>query len=127
MTDSVGNNPTAVSAESITASAPSNTAVATSDASALFGEGEAIIDSSIWVATITGFPACLHSSIMSFCIPGTFSGGNSTPKSPRATIIPSQAPIILFNSLSADGFSIFAITPALSPIYFLTSSTSLNF
>ena len=47
VTASVGNNPTAVSAESITASAPSNTAVATSDASALVGEGESIIDSSI--------------------------------------------------------------------------------
>ena len=127
LTVSIGNKPTAVSAESITASAPSNTAVATSEASALVGDGDSIIDSNICVATITGFPACLHLRIISFCIPGTSSGGSSTPKSPLATIIPSQASIILFNSFKADGFSILAIIHALSLIYFLTSSTSLNF
>ena len=111
----------------MTASAPSKTAVATSEASARVGDGVSIIDSSICVATMTGLPACLHLRIISFCMPGTSSGANSTPKSPLATIIPSQASIISFNSFKADGFSIFAITPALSPIYFFTSSTSFNF
>ena len=43
----------------MTASAPSYTAVATSEASALVGVGASIMDSSIWVATITGLPAFL--------------------------------------------------------------------
>ena len=42
--------------DNIKESAASNTAVATSDASALVGEGELIIESSICVATTTGFP-----------------------------------------------------------------------
>jgi hypothetical protein len=52
-----GQAPVADSADSITASAPSNTAVATSDTSARVGTGCSIIDSSIWVATTTGLPA----------------------------------------------------------------------
>ncbi|KAF0962562.1 hypothetical protein MLGJGCBP_04313 [Rhodococcus sp. T7] len=47
--------PTDVSPESITASAPSRTAFATSEASARVGREFSIIDSSICVATITGF------------------------------------------------------------------------
>ena len=53
-TVSMGYSPTLVSPESITASAPSRTALATSEASARVGAGLLIIDSSIWVATITG-------------------------------------------------------------------------
>ena len=49
--------PAALSADSITASAPSKTAVATSETSARVGTGAVIIDSSICVATTTGFPA----------------------------------------------------------------------
>ena len=49
-----GYSPTLVSADSISASAPSSTALATSDASARVGRGAEIIDSSIWVATMTG-------------------------------------------------------------------------
>ena len=49
-----GSCPIAVSAESITASVPSNTALATSLTSARVGDGASIIDSSIWVAVITG-------------------------------------------------------------------------
>ena len=56
-TASRGYCPEALSAESMTASAPSNTAVATSDTSARVGTGEVIIDSSIWVATTTGLPS----------------------------------------------------------------------
>ena len=48
--------PIAVSPESMIASAPSNTALATSLASARVGRGASIIDSSIWVATIVGMP-----------------------------------------------------------------------
>ena len=55
-TASNGYSPTAVSAESITASVPSRIALATSEASARVGRGWCTIDSSIWVAVITGFP-----------------------------------------------------------------------
>ena len=54
-TASIGCAPTLVSPESISASAPSSTAFATSLASARVGRDIAIIDSSIWVATMTGF------------------------------------------------------------------------
>ena len=53
-TDSRGYCPLAVSAESMTASVPSKTALATSLASARVGRGFSIIDSSIWVAVMTG-------------------------------------------------------------------------
>ena len=46
----------AVSPDSISASVPSNTALATSLASARVGDGAVIIDSSICVAVITGTP-----------------------------------------------------------------------
>ena len=53
-TASRGYRPLAVSPESMTASVPSKTALATSLASARVGRGFSIIDSSIWVAMITG-------------------------------------------------------------------------
>ncbi len=53
-TDSRGYWPLAVSAESMTASVPSKMALATSLASARVGRGFSIIDSSIWVAVMTG-------------------------------------------------------------------------
>jgi hypothetical protein len=53
-TTSGGWFPVAVSCESITASVPSNTAVATSLASARVGRVSVTIDWSISVATITG-------------------------------------------------------------------------
>ena len=74
------------SADSITASAPSNTAVATSDTSARVGTGEEIMLSSICVATTTGLPAARALRVICFCRPGTRSTGISTPRSPRATI-----------------------------------------
>ena len=52
--------------ESITASVPSRIALATSVASARVGRGEAIIDSSIWVAVTTGLLARLHLAMISF-------------------------------------------------------------
>ena len=49
----------------MTASAPSKIAVAMSEHSARVGAGLSIIDSSIWVATITGLPWERHSSMIS--------------------------------------------------------------
>src|SRR6478672_8955553 len=54
-TVTIGYLPTEVSPDNISASAPSSTALATSDASALVGRECSIIESSIWVATMTGF------------------------------------------------------------------------
>ena len=89
LTASTGYLPFADSPESITASVPSKIAFATSPASALVGLGFLIIESSICVAVITGFPALLHFLIIIFCINGTSSAGISTPRSPLATIIAS--------------------------------------
>lgn len=47
-----------------------------------------------WVAHITGLPATLHLAIIIFCARNTFSVGISIPKSPRATIMPSDASMI---------------------------------
>lgn len=90
-TDSKGYLPPADSPESMTQSVPSKTAFATSEASALVGLGANYIDSSIWVAVTTGLPALLASSIMYFWAINTFSGGISIPRSPLATMIPSEA------------------------------------
>ena len=81
----------AVSPESMTASVPSRMALATSDASARVGRGLEIMDSSIWVAVITRSPRRLAASMICFWSIGTVSGLISTPRSPRATITPSQA------------------------------------
>ena len=62
-TASIGYLPTLVSPDSITASAPSSTALAQSEASARVGRGFSIIDSSIWVATMTGLALRRASSI----------------------------------------------------------------
>ena len=53
-TASIGYLPTLVSPDSMIASAPSRTALAQSLASARVGREFSIIDSSIWVATMTG-------------------------------------------------------------------------
>ena len=102
--------PDAVSPDSISASVPSSTAFATSDASARLGRGCTIIDSSIWVAVMTILPCALVRLISRFCTSGTFSGPSSTPRSPRATIVPSDAAMISSRRSSACGFSILAIT-----------------
>ncbi len=49
---------------------------------------------------------------MRFCNPGTFSSGISTPRSPRATIRPSEISTISSSFVIACGFSIFDITEA---------------
>ncbi len=66
-----GWRPAAVSPESIRASAPSKTALATSEDSARVGRGRSIIDSSIWVATMTGLPSRRPASMIRFCSTGT--------------------------------------------------------
>ena len=62
--------------------------------------------SSICVATITGLPAARAMRVICFCSPGTFSTGISTPRSPRATMMPSDAAMMSSRSVMADGFSI---------------------
>ena len=73
------------------------------------------MDSSICVAIITGLPAIRQARTKSFCAPGTSSGGISTPKSPRATMIASASRTSSSIEARADGFSIFAKTPARPP------------
>jgi formyltetrahydrofolate synthetase len=51
-----GKEPYAVSPDSMTASVPSRTAIEMSDTSARVGAGFLIIDSSMFVATMTGLP-----------------------------------------------------------------------
>merc|ERR1719353_2406670 len=83
-TASSGYEPLAVSPESITQSAPSSTALATSETSARVGRGLVVIDSSICVAQMIGLPARLHLAIIIFCAMNTFCAGISMPRSPRA-------------------------------------------
>ena len=123
-TTKAGCSPTLVSPESINASAPSSTAFATSLASARVGRDIVIMESSICVATITGLPAARANAIVSFCTNGTSSSGSSTPKSPRATIIPSNALTISSMLATACGFSILAITGMRMPSSFMIRCTS---
>ncbi len=74
----------------MTASVPSMTALATSLASARVGRELSIIESSIWVATMTGLALRLASLMACFWTRGTRSRGISTPRSPRATMMPSK-------------------------------------
>jgi hypothetical protein len=48
------------------------------------------IDSSTCVARITGTPRRRAACTMRFCTAGSVSSGTSTPRSPRATIKPSD-------------------------------------
>ncbi len=108
-TVSTGYLPIAVSADSITASVPSKIALATSEASARVGLGLSRIESSIWVAVITGVRVSEHRRMIRFCHTGTSSGATSTPKSPRATMSASATLTISGRCSSASGFSIFPI------------------
>mmetsp|Transcript_8096 Transcript_8096/g.24214 ORF Transcript_8096/g.24214 Transcript_8096/m.24214 type:complete len:234 (-) Transcript_8096:220-921(-) len=105
-TASRGNLPPAVSPESMTASQPSRTALATSEHSARVGRGLEHMDSSICVATMTGLPAALHTSIMLFCSRKTRSGGISMPRSPRAIMTASVASTISAKLSRPSWFSI---------------------
>mmetsp|Transcript_27782 Transcript_27782/g.64055 ORF Transcript_27782/g.64055 Transcript_27782/m.64055 type:complete len:231 (-) Transcript_27782:402-1094(-) len=108
VTHSNGYLPLAVSPESMTQSVPSWIALATSVTSARVGRGLEIIDSSICVAVMTGLPALLHLEIIIFCATNTFSIGISTPRSPRATMMPSASLRISSKLSSPCWFSIFA-------------------
>ena len=89
-TVSTGYLPAAVSADSITASVPSSTALATSDTSARVGTGAWIIDSIICVAVMVSLLRSRASLIIRFCSPGTAALPTSTARSPRATMMPSR-------------------------------------
>ena len=103
-----GYAPIAVSPDSMIASAPSKTALATSLASARVGRGEPIIDSSIWVATIDGTPRSSARRTSCFWTIGTSSYGSSTPRSPRAIITASTTSRIASKLSTAGRVSIFA-------------------
>ena len=85
-----------------------------------------IIDSSIWVATITGLALSRHICTARFCTTGTCSSGISTPRSPRATIIPSKASTISSRRSTASGFSSFAITGRRMPTSSITLCASFT-
>ena len=112
---STGWRPMVVSAESITASVPSHTALATSVASARVGVSSVTIDSSIWVAVMTGIPRWFARWMMRFCSIGTVSGASSTPRSPRATMTPSATCRMESRLSIASPFSSLTISGALRP------------
>ena len=105
-----GYSPTAVSADNMTASVPSRTAVATSVTSALVGRGECVIDSSISVAVIDTLALALVRARMSFCADGTLSIDSSTPRSPRATMAPCASVRMSSRFAYPTALSILAIT-----------------
>ncbi len=87
-------------------SVPSRIAFATSLTSDRDGIGLSIIDSRMSVAVITVFPALLQRLIIHFCNNGTRSGSISTPRSPLATMIPSEISNIAWKLLTPSKFSI---------------------
>ena len=117
-TVSAGKSPTAVSADSITASVPSSTALATSETSARVGWGLWIMDSIIWVAVITKRFSARARRMMCFCTPTSSASPISTARSPRATMTPSEATMIasrVSSSATASARSILAMMPPLPP------------
>ena len=121
LTVSRGKSPAAVSPDNITASVPSNTALATSITSARVGIGALIIDSIICVAVITTLFKRRAVRIMFFCTPTNRASPISTPKSPRATITTSEALTISSNAScvsTASARSTLATILALHPASF---------
>ncbi len=119
-----GSSPIAVSPDSMTASVPSNTALATSLTSARVGSGAWIIDSSICVAVTTGLPISTQWRMICFCRCGTSSSGQSIPRSPRATITASAAAAISTSSRIAAAVSILTRIRARPPTTARSASTS---
>ena len=72
---------------------------------------------------MTGFAHRRESSTARFCTSGTSSSGSSTPRSPRATMMPSNASMISSSAATACGFSIFAITGRNLPSSVMISCT----
>jgi hypothetical protein len=99
--------PEAVSPESMVASAPSKMAVATSLASARVGRELDTIECNISVATMAVRRCSAAAASTLRCNTGTCSGGNSTPRSPRATITASLASTMASSRSMACGVSIF--------------------
>ena len=97
------------------ASVPSKTALATSLTSARVGCGCSVIDSSIWVAVMTGLPAALAAAMKRFCSSGTCGAGNSTPRSPRATMMPSAIAKMSAKASTASCFSSLANSKGCPP------------
>ena len=64
---------------------------------------------------MTGLASRRASSIARFCTSGTSSRGISTPRSPRATMMPSKAATMPSRLSTACGFSILAMTGMRSP------------
>ncbi len=114
-TASTGYLPTADSPESITQSVPSMIALATSVASARVGRAFPVIDSSICVAVMTGFPRRFARWTSRFCSMAIRSIGISTPRSPRAIMMPSAAPRIPSIRPRAIARSILAMRNGLCP------------
>jgi hypothetical protein len=100
--------------------------LATSDTSARVGREFSIIESSICVATITGLAFSRQSCTACFCTSGTWSSGSSTPRSPRATITPSNASTIASSWRTASGFSTLARTGRRMPTSSMIARTSLT-
>ena len=116
-TTSTGYFPAAVSADSMTASVPSSTALATSLTSARVGTALTIIDSIICVAVIVSLLASSAILIMRFCSAGTAALPTSTARSPRATMMPSVASRISLSIGIASARSIFAMMSGFTPCF----------
>ena len=114
-TASAGCLPTAVSAESMTASVPSSTALATSKTSARVGTGFSIMDSIIWVAVTTTRLRVLARLMSDFCTAGSLASLISTPRSPLAIMIPSDSRMMVSACSRASARSILAMTEPCQP------------
>mmetsp|Transcript_27355 Transcript_27355/g.51872 ORF Transcript_27355/g.51872 Transcript_27355/m.51872 type:complete len:337 (+) Transcript_27355:278-1288(+) len=121
---SSGYCPLADSPESMTQSDPSRTAFPTSVTSARVGRGLRCMLSSIWVATITGFPARLHSRTIFFWRMRSSAKGISTPRSPLATMIPSLSARISSKLSTPSLFSILLTMAGLTISWSLAMSPS---
>mmetsp|Transcript_24577 Transcript_24577/g.64174 ORF Transcript_24577/g.64174 Transcript_24577/m.64174 type:complete len:258 (+) Transcript_24577:82-855(+) len=114
-TDSRGYLPLAASPLSMTASVPSQTALQRSATSARVGTGALIMLSTICVAVMTKRPDCLAFCMSSFCAKGTRYTPSSTPRSPRATMMPSEMATISSKFCTPASFSIFGMIWMLRP------------
>mmetsp|Transcript_22192 Transcript_22192/g.37951 ORF Transcript_22192/g.37951 Transcript_22192/m.37951 type:complete len:221 (-) Transcript_22192:525-1187(-) len=107
LTDSNGYLPRSVSAPSRKPSAPSNTALATSVASARVGRGPETMVSTTRVMS-TGLPTRLQACTSVFCTRAIFSGSTSRPRLPRDMMMPSDSDRMPWKLSSAWRVSILA-------------------
>mmetsp|Transcript_5834 Transcript_5834/g.17231 ORF Transcript_5834/g.17231 Transcript_5834/m.17231 type:complete len:210 (-) Transcript_5834:401-1030(-) len=99
----------------MTASANSKAALVTSATSARVGLGFFCMLSSICVATTTGLPASRHFATIVFCHVAISGSGTSTPRSPRATMTPSDRSTMSSMFWSASSDSTLETTSTRSP------------